>query len=271
MSCDFIIKKGKNIGMRCGDVFKSCANKIHKKSREYLKINEERKKEFEKAPEKPVKEPDKEPEKQLEKITMKEVKEEIIYPSSILMIGKKFSGKTNLIRTLIDKNKFNNVFIITQSGHTGNLTKLATDPDNIIEIIDDETIDFILDFQKENKKSKTLIIFDDFIESERTLRAVPKVLKLATSGRNFNVSILVSSQTVAQVPTGIRKNAEYLFIGKNMMSSAEQLSREYANGQLSIKELKKEIMDITNHSWLFYNERKSKWNYLPETEIKVVI
>lgn len=204
-------------------------------------------------------------------ITMDQLKQDLQFPSSILMIGKKFSGKTNLLRNIIDKKKFNNVFVITLSGHTGNLTKLATDEENIIEGINDEIIDFMLEFQVNNPKSKTCIVFDDFIDSERTLRAVPKMMKLATSGRNFNITLVISSQTVAQVPTAVRKNAEYLFIGKNMMSSAEQLGREYATGQIGIKELKKQIMDITDHSWLLYDERKGKWSKLPQGEIKVFV
>lgn len=204
-------------------------------------------------------------------ISMAELKETIQFPSSILLIGKKFSGKTNLLRNIIDRKKFNNVFVITLSGHTGNLTKLATDEENVIQGINDDIIDFIIEFQLENKKSKTCIIFDDFIDSERTLRAVPKIMMLATSGRNFNISLVISSQTVAQVPTAVRKNAEYLFIGKNMMSSAEQLSREYATAQLGIKELKKQIVDIQDHSWLLYDERKCKWSKIPQDEIKVFV
>lgn len=204
-------------------------------------------------------------------ISLQKLKDEIVYPSSILLIGKKFSGKTNLLRNLINKKKFDNVFVITLSGHTGNLSKLATDEENIIQGINDDIIEFILEFQVENPKSKTCILFDDFIDSERTLRAVPKVLQLGTSGRNYNITLVISSQTVSQVPTGLRKNAEYLFIGKNMMSSAEQLSKEYATAQLPIKELKNQIMNITDHSWLVYDERKTLWQKLPETEIKVVL
>ena len=204
-------------------------------------------------------------------LSMKDLKETIKFPSSILLIGKKFSGKTNLLRNIIDRKKFNNVFVITLSGHTGNLTSLATDPENIIQGINDDIIDFIIEFQLANKKSKTCIIFDDFIDSERTLRAVPKIMMLATSGRNFGISLVISSQTVAQVPTAVRKNAEYLFIGKNMMSSADQLSREYATAQLGIKELKKEIIDIQDHSWLMYDERVCKWSKIPQDEIKVFV
>lgn len=211
------------------------------------------------------------PKQTIPTITLEQLKEDIKFPSSILIIGKKFSGKTNLLRNLINKKKFDNVFVITLSGHTGNLTKLATDEENIIPGINDDIIDFILEFQVDNPKSKTCILFDDFIDSERTLRSVPKIMQLATSGRNFNITVLISSQTVAQVPTAIRKNVEYLLIGKNMMSSAEQLSKEYATAQLPIKELRSQIMNITDHSWLVYDERKGIWQKLPEDQIKVVL
>jgi hypothetical protein len=204
-------------------------------------------------------------------ITLYDLKDFMQFPSSILLIGKKFSGKTNLLRSLIDRKKFDNVFIITLSGHTGNLTKLASDKQNVLEGINDQIIQFILDFQVENKKSKCCIIFDDFIDSERTLRAVPKIMQLATSGRNFNITLVISSQTISAIPTACRRNVEYLFIGKNMMSSAEILSREYATAQIGIKELKQEIINITDHSWLLYNERVGAWVKLPESEIKVVV
>lgn len=208
---------------------------------------------------------------EIPEISLNELKKSIKFPSSILIVGKKFSGKTNLIRSLIDKKKFDNIFVITLSGHTGNLTKLCSDENNCFSNIDDEIIEFILDFQVENPKSKTLLIFDDFIDSETTLRKIPKICQIATSGRNFNITCLISSQTVSQVPTVLRKNAEYLFIGKNYRSSAEQLGKEYANAELSTKELQQKIINIKDHSWLVYDERKGEWKRLPEQEIKVVV
>lgn len=210
----------------------------------------------------------------LPKISLPQIMENIVYPSSILLIGKKFSGKTNVLLNLLlpVKKKFNNIFVITLSGHTGNLTKLATDTDNILSHITDEDIEFITDFQTENKKATCLMVFDDFIDSERTLRDVKKIMQLATSGRNFRITLVISSQTVAQVPTALRKNAEYLFIGKNMSASARTISEEYANHQINPKQLKQEIINIADrHDWLFYDERKAKWYKLPQEEIKIFV
>lgn len=238
------------------------------------------------------------------KITLEELKKEIVFPSTVLVLGKKFSGKTNLIRNLVDKKKFDVIILFTVSKHTNNLNMLVKgfcpqevkdavgdegeimnkdnmteaeqedDDDDlcIFEEISDEIIDILLDYQRKNSKSKMLMLFDDFISGANTLKKAPKILLLATSGRNFGISIIIASQILTPVlPTAIRKNAEYLLVGKNMLKTSKQLGDEFGTVDLSPKELTQEIQEIRDHSWLFYDERKASWAKLPQDEIQVFV
>lgn len=223
--------------------------------------------------------------------SLEEIKSKIRYPSTLLVLGKKFSGKTNLIRNLVDTESFDVIILFTVSKHTGNLNMLVKgfcpeeldkerakerkkdeedDELCIFEEISDEIIDILLDYQKEHKKSKMLLLFDDFINGPNTLKKAPKILQLATSGRNFGISIIIASQVLTPVlPTTLRKNAEYLFVGKNMLKTAKQIGDEFGTVDLSQKDLTDEIQAIRDHSWLFYDEREAEWLKLPEDEITV--
>ena len=204
-------------------------------------------------------------------ITKKELIKSIKYPSSILFVAKKFAGKSNALLNIINPKKFDNIFVVTVSGHTGNLNYLVKSKDNIFEEINDEIIELILDFQVQHPKAKTAIILDDFINSENTLRRVPLIMKLATSGRNFGVTLVICSQNLTSVPPALRKNAEYLFVGKNLWAAAKGLGDEYGTVDLPPKELRTEISNIKDHSFLFYDERKGSWFKIPETEMKVYV
>lgn len=209
-----------------------------------------------------------------ETICLNDLRHSLEYPCSIGMIGKKFSGKSNLILNLIDKKKFDNVFVVTQSYHTGNLDDLVSDPDNVLPNIDDHFINIVTEWQQENPDSKTLIVFDDFIDSERTLRKIPLINKLASSGRNFNVSLIFSSQSHSALPPIIRKNLEYLFFGRNLYQSIKSISDEWATHDKPPKQLQQELTQLSKggrHDWMYYNDRNSEWHTIPQEQIEVFI
>lgn len=211
---------------------------------------------------------------EINNITMKELLGNMIYPSSVLICSKKFGGKSNVIRNIYNKNNFDNVFIVSRSHNTGNLDVLATDDENLIQSVDDKFIEALLEFQEENPDSQMLIIFDDFIEGQKTLHHVKKIIEIATSGRNKNISLCISTQNLSSVPPELRKNSEYIFIGKNLYKSAKYIADEYATCNLPPRELARYITELSStdrHDFLIYDDRKAKWKLLPQEEIKVYI
>jgi hypothetical protein len=220
-----------------------------------------------------VEAPGKNIEAEIPDISMREFKKDLKWPATMLFVGKRFSGKTSLLLTLLkdQKKKFDNLFVITVSKHTGNLAKLVDDEENIFEPseFDDNVIEWLLDFQVENPKAKTLLVFDDCIDGKN---APSKLKMLATSGRNFNISMIFCTQVLrgqGAMDPALRKNVDYLFCGRNFMSSCQQLAEEYSNVDLDMKQLKREILKIKDHGWLVYNEKKAQWYRMPESEITV--
>lgn len=209
-----------------------------------------------------------------EKTALDNAKEIIVYPCTIGIIGKKFSGKSNLLLNLIDKNKFDTTFIITQSIHTGNLNDLLTDEENLFDEVDNKFFDMLLDFQKDNPKSRVCLIFDDFINSERTLRDIKRINTLASSGRNFNITQVYSSQVLNALPPILRKNLEYIFFGRQTYKSIKDVCDEFSTHDKPPKTLAAELIKLSSnkrHDWIWFNERESEWNLIPEENISVKV
>jgi len=189
-------------------------------------------------------------------------KVEIEFPSTSLIVAKKFSGKTNLIIDIIDKSKFTNIFIISGTGHLGHLDKLIDSPDQMLDNISEEFIRRLLEFQVENPDSRTLLIFDDFVGMTNDPKKSDKMRKLATSGRNFNISIVFSSQDLIPIPTLIRRNAEYIFIGNNSSKVNTVLADTYSSIALPkplFVEKLNEIARKQEKEFLFIDDRRQNW------------
>lgn len=187
---------------------------------------------------------------------------EIKYPANILLVGKRFSGKSTLILNLIDPKNFDNVFVVTVSDHTGNLNSLCRNEMCILNSISDEFIDKLIEIHKENRQMKTLIIFDDFLGANFEPKKSLKMRLLASSGRNFGISVLFSSQDVTGVPTMFRRNVEYLFLGAMNADSIKKITEQYATADMNKKQLDfnlKELAKAKDNSWLFYDDRKGIW------------
>lgn len=198
---------------------------------------------------------------------------DIEWPATLVMIGKKFAGKTTALLNFIDPNDFDNVFIVTKTKHKHNLDKLAKGPEYILDDMSDEFIELLIDHQRETE-AKTLILFDDFIGMEWQPRYSPKMKLLAASGRNFNLSIIFSSQDMVEVPTIIRRNAEYLLLGNNYENTVELLSKQLAlpgMGKRQFRLLLEKISKRKDHEFLYVDDRHQDWwvwkpQHIPELD-----
>ncbi len=195
-----------------------------------------------------------------EQLTMEDLN--IEFPSTIVIVAKKFSGKSNLILDLINPDEFDNVFLITGTSHTNRLSSLVKSEDFILDNISDEFIRRLLEHQVENPDQKTLLIFDDVIGLDNEIRKVRKMNKLGASGRNFNISMVISVQELVAISPTIRRNTEYYFFGNNFQSVIETIAKAF--GSLVVPT--KEIMAIMNrivrkkdHEFLFLDDREQRY------------
>lgn len=192
------------------------------------------------------------------------------YPANVLVIGKRFSGKTTLLLNVIDPEEFDNVFIITVSDQTGNLNSLCRSDMCILNSISDEFIEKLIEIHKENRTTRTLILFDDFLGSDFDPKRSQKMKLLASSGRNFNISVVFSSQDIVGVPMMFRRNVEYLFLGAMNANSIEKVSREFSTADMPRKQLEvnlKELAKSKEHSFLFYDDRKGTWQKIEGSQL----
>lgn len=186
---------------------------------------------------------------------------DIEWPATVLMIGKKFAGKSTALLNFVDKDEFDNVFIITKTKHKHNLDELTHDKDMILDDMSDEFVEMLIEHQRDTE-AKTLLLFDDFIGMEWQPRYSPKLKLLAASGRNFNLSIIFSSQDLVEVPTIIRRNAEYLMLGNNYESTVETLAKQLAlpgMGKRQFRLLLGKISKRKDHEFLYIDDRNQDW------------
>jgi len=136
-------------------------------------------------------------------------------PLSMLLVGKRRSGKTNLLIKMLNSayfiNNFDNVFIFSPTIELDETWETVRDYPTKRKIIkfdkfDETIIDDILQLQRVSEDS-SLIIIDDFAEKLKGKRG--NVLEqLATKGRHFNASFIFTSQKYNAVPTIIRNNVD---------------------------------------------------------------
>ena len=182
---------------------------------------------------------------------------ELEAPFTILMISKRFGGKTNSILNLIRPKEWDNIFVVTVSSHTNNLAVLTVKT-MVRKSINDEWIEFLMAYQRKHN-DKTLVIFDDFIGAgAKKLKNSEWMDSLASTGRNFNISILFSTQKLESVPTMIRANPDYIMLGRATEKQIKNITDELAMPNIGTDAFRKKMRDIAkrkNYEFLFIDER----------------
>jgi len=193
---------------------------------------------------------------------------EIEWPGTVISIGKKFSGKTNLLLDMVDPADFDNVYVFTKSKHTGNLDTLVEDKRAIFTQCSERLLNDILERaeksyldskkgKKRKKPEETLLVWDDF-QGMFNMNTSKAMTVLAASGRNFGISMWVSSQDRVGIATMIRRNAEYWFLGNNTVKVINDLADEMAMANMGKKRMKEILSKISrdkDHEFLFLDDR----------------
>jgi len=195
----------------------------------------------------------------------------MIFPSTTIVLAKKFSGKTNLLLNIVDKSQFDNIWIVSLTGFTGKLDSLCEDSDCLLEDVSDTMINELLKLHKEDRMN-SLIVFDDVI-GQVDMRS-KGMQKLATMGRNFGISIIISAQDFFKVPPIWRRNSEYWYIGNLTDSNIEAVAKELSVPSFQKKRIRQELGEIArdkNHDWLYYDDRKTRFRKLFGTQFKIIV
>lgn len=183
------------------------------------------------------------------------------FPGTFLIIAKRYSGKTHLLKWIMSQiyTKFHMGFIISK-------TAKATKEWNIIDdkyILDnDESVIEGLynycDLQKrKGQEKKMFLIFDDMIGFVDL--KTPFMATLITTARHVGISLFFISQKMTDsIPPILRVNSDYVFIFKNAnLKELKDIWEEYGSTLLEdFKQFKKwMIKNVAQYAALVVNKK----------------
>lgn len=191
---------------------------------------------------------------------------EIQWPAHVMWVAQTQCGKTNGILNTIRKEDFDNVFVVTASGSTGNLNSLVYDKKCVLNDFSSAFIKELIAYheavkEESNMYPKTLIVFDDFVGLSFNFKTDPMLNLLASAGRNFGISVLFSCQVLDQIPTVLRRNAHYLFLGKNSEGVIQQLVDQLATPSMGGRKHMQEqlrMLELQDGRYPFFHVDKKK-------------
>jgi hypothetical protein len=171
----------------------------------------------------------------------------------LLMAAPRFSGKTNLmIKTLIDDEmyckKFDEIYIWSKSYKNDDKWRAINfeqdyEDEHVFEDFKERQVSEIFEELKERSKAKnlhTLMIFDDMMcEGIMNVHKTQTLDKIASTGRHFDISVIIIFQKFKKFTPIIRDNATNVVVFEQKNSkSIEQIAEEY-RGALSVKDFMK--------------------------------
>jgi hypothetical protein len=138
-------------------------------------------------------------------------------PHLAAFIARRNSGKSHLMKYLLHAltkgQKFAWVLVVTPTAFTGEWSEIVGEA-NVREAWNETEIEKILNHQaacrEKGKPNPGLLILDDCLGSVHFNS--PICLRLASTGRHFDITCWLSFQHYAKTPTFIRSNVDHLFI-----------------------------------------------------------
>lgn len=188
---------------------------------------------------------------------------------TINLVAKRNSGKSVLLKYLVStcKSKWDKIFVICPSESVNHFYKEFV-PENCIfdEWSEGWVESLIAKMSKINgeagaEKKNVLLIMDDCC-SDTNFHASPTLKKLYTRGRHINISIILTTQYLNQLPPVCRSNADYLIAGQMNRMSISILCDEYLAGDLD----RTEFIKLFNRATKDYNFLLINCNSIADNE-----
>lgn len=168
----------------------------------------------------------------------------------ILLLGERKSGKTVLMRAIVDKllSKYeseilgiwlysNTAFVNANKDY--NFTRHLHKPDAVHikrHLIKQEQIKLLSIKDQRIKPKNVVIILDDWITDIKAGSREALVLeKLAAMGRHYNITVICLSQYWTKLSPTVRNNCSYVItttVSKQQMDNVFLLQRDYKSKQL---------------------------------------
>jgi hypothetical protein len=186
--------------------------------------------------------------------------DKLIIPSLFLLLGTSHSGKSHMLKYLIQEmaKRFNYGFVFSGTIHNGQYNFIPKDC-QFSNSISKEWLDKLLTHQKKQMANGTpaqcFLIIDDLIGRQDFYDEVFQIL--STTGRHYNITTFILAQGVKCLSPIIRNNAHYVFIFKmSNVNSINQLFQEYSVGYSRPREFISFIEASTqNYQCVFIDKR----------------
>lgn len=174
--------------------------------------------------------------------------------SFISIIGMRKSGKTKLLRALVDKllrtssDDILGIWVYSRTAYlnnedydfTNNLSKVI--PDEVKKhLIKQEQLKLLSKKDSRVQCKNVVLILDDFISDIPNASSIEaRVLDtVAAMGRHFNITCIILSQHYSKLSTTVRNNSNYIYcttISQQTLYSLFPLQTDYSSKQLMWKD-----------------------------------
>ena len=162
---------------------------------------------------------------------------------TISVVAKRNSGKSILIRYLVEQQKTNfaKIFVICPTESINHFYNKITQEDCIFDEWKEDWAEILIETMTKtnankslNERKNVLITLDDCM-SDINFNHSKSLKKIYTRGRHFNLSIIATCQYLNTLPKICRSNCYTLISGQMNLCSVEMLASEYCSN-LSKKE-----------------------------------
>ena len=192
-----------------------------------------------------------------------------ILNKTVLLIGKRASGKSELLRYLVNlsKTQFKTVFLVCPTEKVNNFYDGLIKPENIFDEYNEMWVEKLMKKMGEVNQNKSnheashiLLILDD-ICSDLNLGKSKTIKQLFCRGRHLKISIIMTAQYIYQIPPVLRCNTDFVAVGQMNSQSLDLLTSEFQFGNITKKDFKAMYMKSTsNFNFLLINCNTAKDN-----------
>ena len=193
----------------------------------------------------------------------------ILKNKTLTLVGKRASGKSELLRHLVEMtaDNFYSIFLICPTEKVNGFYDGLINPSNIFDQYDEQWIEQLMDKmgkenanKSSNNSSHVLLILDD-ICADINLSKSKTIRQLFCRGRHLRISIIITAQYLFQIPPVLRCNSDFVAVGQMNAQSLDLLVGEFQYGNITKKEFKSMYLKSTNnYQFLLINCNTAKNN-----------
>ena len=176
-----------------------------------------------------------------------------------IYVGKRNSGKSILMKYMIEQNKknYSKMYLISPSESVNHFFESVIKKECVFNEYSEKWMNSLISKMTEVNQGRTakdpsfknvLIILDD-LGSDVNFHSSKALSIITARGRHLGISIFIAIQHLNSCPPLLRSNCDYIFCGKLSRNSLELLIENYHTGELD----RKQFITMYNQSTIDYS------------------